>query len=199
MGFTLHTIAAEFIAAEFNATGELHPALSPPGGSIRPPITSPVIGPILLPRVFLETISFNFSKCHSSSRLLTIFDACNMEGPTKIYQSLSMPPNSRRKQRNLAQTAPVAAKFEDCHQCFTRLCVALKTLPSTSDLDLAEDSFAKFLAWGNDTGAMSRSLDHTLRKASAHQKKTLELLTTLHSTLMEGMRLFIFKCFLMVK
>jgi hypothetical protein len=100
-----------------------------------------------------------------------------------------MPRDSRRKQHNLAQTAPVAAKFEDCHQCFTKLCVTLNMLPSLSDLDLAEDSFAKFLAWGKDTSAMNGSLDHTLRRASARQKMTLELLTTLHSTLVEGMRL----------
>jgi hypothetical protein len=106
-----------------------------------------------------------------------------MEGPTQIYHSS----NSRRKQRNVAQTAPVAAKFEDCHQYFNRLCVALKEYASPSDADLAEDSFARFLGWGNDTGATTRSLDHALRKASGHQKKTLELLTNLHSTLVEGM------------
>lgn len=112
-----------------------------------------------------------------------------MEKTTKIYQALSMS-NSKHRQPSHVQTAPVAAKFEDCHQCFTRLCAAMETHPSPADVELAKDSFAKFLAWGNDTGAMNRSLDHTLRKASDHQKKTLELLSTLHSTLMEGMCLF---------
>jgi hypothetical protein len=112
-----------------------------------------------------------------------------MEGPTHIYHSS----NSQRKQNNLAQTAPLAAKFEDCHQYFTRLCVALKEYASSSDVDLAEDSFARFLGWGNDTGAMTRSLDHALRKASGLQKRTLELLTNLHSTLVEGMCLAIFE------
>jgi hypothetical protein len=137
------------------------------------------------------------SVCHSSSssRLLTTLAVCDMEEPTQIYHSSS----SRWRQRNLAQTAPVAAKFEDCHQYFTRLCVALKEHASPSDVDLAEDSFARFLAWGNDTGAMTRSLDHALRKASGHQKKTLELLTTLHSTLVEGMRLFLFENLSMAK
>jgi len=106
-----------------------------------------------------------------------------------------MPYNLGRKQCNIALTAPVAAKFEDCSQCFTRLCVILKALPSPSDLDLAEDSFARFLALGNDTSAINGSFDHTLCKASARQKKTLELLTILHSTLVEGMRLY-FQMFL---
>jgi hypothetical protein len=114
-----------------------------------------------------------------------------MDGPAKIYHSQSS--KSRQKQQRHAQTAPVAAKFEDCQQCFDRLCVALKDHPSLFDLDLAEESLAKFRAWGNDTGAMTRSLDHALRKASAHQKKTLELLTALHSALVEGMRLFVFE------
>ena len=114
-----------------------------------------------------------------------------MERPSKIYASLAVPRHSRGKSKNLAHSAPVAAKFEDCRQWFARLCVALETFFEPSDIALAEDSFAKFLAWGNDTGAMTQSLDHALRKASAHQKKTLDLLTTLHLTLVEGMRLFI--------
>jgi len=112
-----------------------------------------------------------------------------MDGPTKIYHSQSS--KSRQKQQRQAQAAPVAAKFEDCQQWFDKLCVALKEHPSLFNLDLAEESLAKFRAWGNDTGAMTRSLDHTLRKASAHQKKTLELLTTLHSTLLESMHLLV--------
>lgn len=141
-------------------------------------------------------VSYIFSTCYSPNCLLTIFNAsCDMERPSKIYQSLAMPRHSRGKSRNLADTAPVAAKFEDCRQWFARLCVALETFFSPSDIALAEDSFAKFLAWGNDTGAMSQSLDHTLRKASAHQKKTLDLLTTLHLTLVEGMRLLILRYF----
>jgi len=148
---------------------------------------------IFLHLVFLTSIS---SVCHSSSpsRLLTTLAVYDMEEPTQIYHSSS----SRWRQRNLAQTAPVAAKFEDCHQYFTRLCVALKEHASLSDVDLAEDSFARFLAWGNDTGA-PRSLDHALRKASGHQKKTLELLTALHSTLVDGKRLFVFENLSMAK
>ena len=110
-----------------------------------------------------------------------------MEGP-KIYHSLSS--NSRREQQRHAQTAPVAAKFEDCHQCFARLCVALQEHPSTSDLNLAEESLAKFLAWAEDTGALTRALDHTLRKASDIHEMVLELLATLHSTLIEGIYLY---------
>jgi hypothetical protein len=113
-----------------------------------------------------------------------------MGGP-KIYHSQSS--KAQEKQQRQVQTAPLAAKFEDCQQWFDKLCIALKEHPSLCNLDLAEESLAKFRAWGNDTGAVSRSLDHTLRKASAHQKKTLELLTTLHSTLLESMHLFFLK------
>lgn len=120
---------------------------------------------------------------------ITIFDVRKMERGSEIYHNKDS--NSRRKQQS--QIAPIAAEFEDCQNCFSRLHDALKEHPSLFDLDLAEENLAKFLTWGNDTGAKSQSLDHSLRKSSILQKKTLELLTILHSTLEEGMRLFVFE------
>jgi hypothetical protein len=118
-----------------------------------------------------------------------------MERGSEIWHSVGS--NSRRKLQ--VQSAPIAAEFEDCQNCFSRLREALKEHPSLFDLDLAEENLAKFLAWGNETGAMSRSLDHSLRKSSVLQKKTLELLTILHSTLDEGMQIFVLKNLLNVK
>lgn len=112
-----------------------------------------------------------------------------MERGSEIYHKKDS--GSRRKQQS--QTAPIAAEYEDCQDCFSRLHDALKEHPSLFDLDLAEENLAKFLSWGNETGAMSRSLDHSLRKSSTLQKKTLELLSILHSTLEEGMRFFVFE------
>jgi hypothetical protein len=57
-------------------------------------------------------------------------------------------------------------------------------------LNPAEESLAKFLVWAEDTGALTQALDHTLRKASDLHEIVLELLTTLHSTLIEGMYLY---------
>lgn len=111
-----------------------------------------------------------------------------MDGPKTIYRG----PRGRERLRNLAMAAPVAAKFEDCHNGFSRLCAALRSLtlrnrPASAISTIADDNFAKFLVWGNDTGAATRSLDHTLRKASELREITLELLKDLHSLILEGM------------
>lgn len=97
-----------------------------------------------------------------------------------VYRTL------RRKKRDyLPQTAPIAAKFEDCRQCFERFCIVVRSnQPSHSTL--VEDSYGKFLEWGNDSGALPRTIDHTLRKTSDLSKMTLELLVTLYSILSKG-------------
>jgi tetratricopeptide (TPR) repeat protein len=97
-----------------------------------------------------------------------------------VYRAL------RRKKRDyLPQTAPIAAKFEDCRQCFERFCTVVRSnQPSRSTL--VEDSYGKFLEWGNDSGALPRTIDHTLRKTSDLSKMTLELLVTLYSILSKG-------------
>jgi hypothetical protein len=113
---------------------------------------------------------------------VTVFDVFGMEQQTKIYEAML-----GWGQRGLAQTAPVAAKFKDCRQCFDRLCAALQTHSSLSDAELARENYARFLTWGIDTGAMDRSLHRTLRKSSDMREMTLELLTSLHSALKRGM------------
>lgn len=122
-----------------------------------------------------------------------------MDGRNTIYRG----PRGQQKLRSLAEAAPVAAKFEDCHNCFNRLCAALRNrspsaVPSAIST-LADDNYAKFLAWGNDTGAATRSLDHTLRKASDLREMTLDLLTDLHSLILEGIQLFLFERLLITK
>jgi hypothetical protein len=111
-----------------------------------------------------------------------------MDSRNTIYRG----PRGQERLRSLAKAAPIAAKFEDCHNCFNRLCAALRSLAvksqSTSTIStLADSNFAKFLAWGNDTGAATKSLDHTLRKASELREITLDLLTDLNLLILEGM------------
>jgi hypothetical protein len=102
-------------------------------------------------------------------------------------QTIYRGPRSQQKLRHLVQAAPVAAKFEDCHNGFNKLCIALRNL-SLSKLSVpADDSFAKFLAWGNDTGAATRSLDHTLRKSTDLRDMTLDLLRDLDLMIQDGM------------
>lgn len=83
----------------------------------------------------------------------------------------------------MPEAAPIAAKYEDCVQNFARFCVAVESNSSPTDSTLADDSYAKFLAWGSDSRASSRSLDYNLRKTSDLRDRTLELLVILHSTL----------------
>jgi hypothetical protein len=107
----------------------------------------------------------------------------------QMYQAL------RRRQKPVSnpQIAPIAALFEDCRQNFERLCVTARGVsdPNSGVLDpnsiLIEDNYGKFLAWGNDTGASSRSLDHTLRKDYDLSVVTLDLLKTLYEKLNQGM------------
>ena len=104
-----------------------------------------------------------------------------MAEPNPVYRAL----RSRRYYRNLPQTAPLAAKFESCKQAFETLCVVSRSA-ALSGADLVEDSFGKFLAWGNDSGCSARSIDRTLRKTSSLSKMTADLLMSLYSKLQEG-------------
>jgi hypothetical protein len=100
-----------------------------------------------------------------------------------MYQAL------RRRQRHSSnpQSAPIAAMFEDCCQSFERLCVTARRFSDQLNSNLVEENYGKFLAWGNDTGASTRSLDHTLRKTSSLSATTLDLLKTLNKKLGQGM------------
>lgn len=103
-----------------------------------------------------------------------------MAEPNPMYRAL----RSQRQHRSLPQTAPLAAKFESCKQAFETICIVRSIAPSNSNS--VEDSFGKFLAWGNDTGASARSLDRTLRKTSSLSEVTEDLLMSLYSKLQEG-------------
>jgi hypothetical protein len=118
-----------------------------------------------------------------------------MDGGNTIYRG----PRGQQRLHSLTKAAPVAAKFEDCHNCFNKLCVALRSRSPSAISTLADDNFAKFLAWGNDTGAATRSLDHTLRKSSDLREMTLDLLKDLQSTIVDGMCLFLFERLSMTK
>jgi hypothetical protein len=88
----------------------------------------------------------------------------------------------------ISQTAPVAAKFEDCKQSFERFCIVVRS-NEPSNSAIVEDVYGNFLEWGNNSGASLRTIDHTLRKTSELSRMTLELLVTLQSILLKGMLL----------
>jgi hypothetical protein len=92
---------------------------------------------------------------------------------------------ARWQHRNLHQTAPLAAKFESCKQAFETFCILTPSI-APSDANAVENSFGKFLDWGNDSGASARSIDRALRKTSSLPKMTDELLMSLYSKLQEG-------------
>jgi hypothetical protein len=110
-------------------------------------------------------------------------DECNMDARNTIYRG----PRGQERLRSLAKAAPVAAKFEDCYNSFNRLCVELRGRSPSAISALVDENYAKLLAWGNDTGAATRSLDHMLRKASDLREGTLDLLRDLHELIREGM------------
>ena len=112
-----------------------------------------------------------------------------MDGQNTIYRGS----RGQQKFRSLAEAAPVAAKFEDCHNCFNRLCIALRSRSPSAISTLADDNFARFLAWGYDTGAATRSLDHMLRKSSDLRDMTLNLLKDLHELIVNGLQLILFE------
>jgi hypothetical protein len=111
-----------------------------------------------------------------------------MAEPNTTYRAL----RSRRQHRNLPQTAPLAAKFESCKQAFESFCIVTRSI-TLSDANAVENSFGKFLAWGNDSGASARSIDRTLRKTSRLSEMTDELLMSLYSKLQEGKFIYVLK------
>ena len=86
------------------------------------------------------------------------------------------------------ETAPIAAIFEDCLQCFERLSGIIEVIQEAdkAQYPMIEGSFSKFRQWGSDTGTPKRSLDHALRKAPQLQQATVDLLSDLLSSLHIG-------------
>src|SRR5580700_6770445 len=101
-----------------------------------------------------------------------------MAEPIQIYGALR-----KRPHYHPPQTAPIAAIFEKCRESFKQLCIVTRLNSSESNLSLVEDNYGTFLAWGNDSGAASRSLDRALRKTSNLSDMIIELLRSLYSTL----------------
>ncbi|EFX01952.1 nb-arc and tpr domain containing protein [Grosmannia clavigera kw1407] len=110
--------------------------------------------------------------------------------------------NTARKlqeSRGLRARAPVAAQFEDCFQAFVQLYDSLQanscnfdstpSLPPENGADeiplheRAEYCRRTFSAWGNDSGASSRALDHALKESPSLMQQTLYLLGELSTTL----------------
>jgi hypothetical protein len=93
---------------------------------------------------------------------------------------------------HVPQTAPIEAKFEKCRQAFERLCIIVRSISddasdaAITDVNIVDDSYGSFLAWGNDSGASKRTLDHTLRKANNLSQMTLELLASLDENVNGG-------------
>lgn len=98
-----------------------------------------------------------------------------------MYRALRL----RQKPSNFPQTAPLAARFESCRQAFETLCIVARSI-APSNSNSVEDSYGRFLVWGNDSRASARILDHTLRKTSSLSGVVEDLLTSLYSTLQEG-------------
>jgi hypothetical protein len=87
---------------------------------------------------------------------------------------------------NLArERAPVAAEFEDCTQRFNRLNQVMEANEQVWEpyQMLLNDYRSRLAIWGTDTGAKSRTIDHTLRKSSHLQSQVLDLLEHLHESL----------------
>jgi hypothetical protein len=98
----------------------------------------------------------------------------------------------REAQRLLVRAkAPLAAQFEDCAEAVKQLHTALNANPSLSEQTqlriLIERCLRRLTSWGHDTGATSRVLDHSLRRASKPRSSTLTLLKELHELVVQGM------------
>ena len=90
----------------------------------------------------------------------------------------------------LRAKAALAAQFEDCAQAVEQVHAALTADPSaeqhTSLRVLIERCLGRLTTWGRETGASSRVLDHSLRRASAPRHITIILLSELHNRLQSG-------------
>ena len=91
----------------------------------------------------------------------------------------------KRGQGHAYEAAPIAARFEECLQCFERLSSIIETDQEAETViyPTIEGAFSRFRQWGTDTGAPSRALDHALRNASQLRQTTENLLGDLLSAL----------------
>jgi hypothetical protein len=86
------------------------------------------------------------------------------------------------------ERAPIAAEFEDCTQRFDRLNQVMEVNEQVWEpyQMLLNDYRSRLTIWGTDTGAKSRTIDHTLRKSSPLQLQALRLLDHLRESLQDS-------------
>ncbi|KAK0738770.1 hypothetical protein B0T18DRAFT_433523 [Schizothecium vesticola] len=100
-------------------------------------------------------------------------------------------PNTLRNQ-NLREKAPLAAQFEDCAQAVKQIHTAISADPESSAVQetslrpMIERCLGRLTTWGHDTGASSRVLDHSLRRASKPRSNTMMLLKELHKLVLDA-------------
>lgn len=116
----------------------------------------------------------------------------SLVGTMSLVGAMSTPFINVRGQRTnmVRRSTPIAAGFEDCLQLFEQLVSAMEADSTTwkpAEVVPLKDDFSKLKAWGNETGASSRSLDHALRKASKLQQQVSELLDELRENTQRGM------------
>jgi hypothetical protein len=92
--------------------------------------------------------------------------------------------------QNLRARAPLAAQFEDCAQAVKQAHAALNADTSVEKQTplraLIGRCLGRLVTWGHETGASSRLLDHSLRRASKPRDNTLTLLKELHERVQDG-------------
>lgn len=100
-------------------------------------------------------------------------------------------PNPVRDQK-LREKAPLAAQFEDCAQAVKQIHTAISAdsescaVNETSLRPMIERCLGRLTTWGHDTGASSRVLDHSLRRASKPRSNTMMLLKELHKLVLDA-------------
>lgn len=86
--------------------------------------------------------------------------------------------------QNMRAKAPLAAQFEDCAQVVKQAYAALHADASVEQQKSLRvyigRCLGRLITWGHETGASSRLLDHSLRRASKPRDNTLTLLKELH-------------------
>jgi hypothetical protein len=109
-----------------------------------------------------------------------------MDKPTHMYDVL------RGRGRFRYNKAVIAARFEDCTQNLTRLsstCLSLNPRFPEAKAKSLSDVLGRFVAWGNETGAVDQTLDHRLRKAKEMHDNVANHLAELQLILQDGMEL----------
>ncbi|KAK0726356.1 hypothetical protein B0T21DRAFT_371426 [Apiosordaria backusii] len=111
-----------------------------------------------------------------------------MESPTQGEAGVGgWKAHRETESQKLRAKAPLAAQFEDCAQALRQLHLAITSDSSDGTLrDLVERCLQRLTAWGHDTGASSRRLDHSLRRAIKPQDSTLMLLKGLHESIVNA-------------